>query len=171
MGTVTYVVGMARLVKSHTLIRGARLWGALALATTSLAAQASQPPIDVAQIDVAQIDVAMVVERGDSRGQLLGKQLRAAGMRVRLVDLASCQPKELRSADVVLVVAAARRAARFVSDRPVYRLPMVEGVGVDGVAVDGDENLVTDVTDLWTFARNTRARDPNWMLVETRSPN
>ncbi len=41
----------------------------------------------------------------------------------------------------------------------------------DGVAVDGDENLVTDVTDLWTFARNTRARDPNWMLVETRSPN
>ena len=30
----------------------------------------------------------------------------------------------------------------------------------DGVAVDGDENLVTDVTDLWTFARNTRAREP-----------
>ncbi len=41
----------------------------------------------------------------------------------------------------------------------------------EGVAIDGDENRVTDVTDLWTFARNMRARDPNWTLVETRSPN
>ncbi|MBK20519.1 MAG: translocase [Rhodospirillaceae bacterium] len=41
----------------------------------------------------------------------------------------------------------------------------------DDAVVDGDENLVADVTDIWTFARNTRARDPNWTLVETRSPN
>lgn len=37
--------------------------------------------------------------------------------------------------------------------------------------IDGDPNRVTDVTDIWTFARNTRARDPNWTLVETRSQN
>lgn len=37
--------------------------------------------------------------------------------------------------------------------------------------IDGDPNHVTTITDLWTFARNTRARDPNWTLVETRSPN
>jgi predicted lipid-binding transport protein (Tim44 family) len=43
--------------------------------------------------------------------------------------------------------------------------------GKDGEVADGDPNRVTDVTDLWAFARNTRARDPNWMLVETRSPN
>ena len=41
----------------------------------------------------------------------------------------------------------------------------------DGAVIDGDPNHVTNVTDLWTFARNTRARDPNWLLVETRSPN
>jgi predicted lipid-binding transport protein (Tim44 family) len=40
-----------------------------------------------------------------------------------------------------------------------------------GEVVDGDPNRVTDVTDIWTFARNTRARDPNWTLVETRSQN
>jgi predicted lipid-binding transport protein (Tim44 family) len=40
-----------------------------------------------------------------------------------------------------------------------------------GNAVEGDPNRVTEVTDLWTFARDTRARDPNWKLVETRSPN
>jgi predicted lipid-binding transport protein (Tim44 family) len=41
----------------------------------------------------------------------------------------------------------------------------------DGEAIDGDPNHVANVTDIWTFARNTRARDPNWTLVETRSPN
>ena len=40
-----------------------------------------------------------------------------------------------------------------------------------GAVVDGDPIQVTDVTDIWTFARNTRARDPNWTLVETRSSN
>ncbi len=40
-----------------------------------------------------------------------------------------------------------------------------------GAAVEGDPDRVATVTDIWTFARNTRARDPNWTLVETRSPN
>jgi predicted lipid-binding transport protein (Tim44 family) len=30
---------------------------------------------------------------------------------------------------------------------------------------------VAQVTDIWTFARNTRSRDPNWTLVATRSEN
>lgn len=37
--------------------------------------------------------------------------------------------------------------------------------------VDGDPAAVATITDIWTFARNTRARDPNWTLVATRSPN
>ncbi len=41
----------------------------------------------------------------------------------------------------------------------------------DGNEVDGDATQVTTVTDLWTFARNTRSRDPNWTLVATQSPN
>jgi len=41
----------------------------------------------------------------------------------------------------------------------------------DGKVVEGDPSAVTSVTDIWTFARNTRARDPNWTLVATRSPN
>ncbi len=36
--------------------------------------------------------------------------------------------------------------------------------------IDGDPDAVTEVTDIWTFARNTRSRDPNWTLVATRSP-
>ena len=41
----------------------------------------------------------------------------------------------------------------------------------EGAVVDGDPSQVAPITDIWTFARNTRARDPNWLLVETRSPN
>lgn len=40
-----------------------------------------------------------------------------------------------------------------------------------GEVIEGDPNHVANVTDIWTFARNTRARDPNWTLVETRSQN
>ena len=40
-----------------------------------------------------------------------------------------------------------------------------------GAIVDGDPERAASVTDIWTFARNTRAKDPNWTLVETRSPN
>jgi predicted lipid-binding transport protein (Tim44 family) len=38
-----------------------------------------------------------------------------------------------------------------------------------GDVIDGDPATVTKITDLWTFGRDTRARDPNWQLVETRS--
>ncbi|GGF03741.1 Tim44 domain-containing protein [Stappia taiwanensis] len=39
----------------------------------------------------------------------------------------------------------------------------------DGAIVDGDPNTVSDVTDIWTFARDTGSRDPNWKLVATES--
>jgi predicted lipid-binding transport protein (Tim44 family) len=40
-----------------------------------------------------------------------------------------------------------------------------------GEPVDGDSSGVSSVTDIWTFARNTRSRDPNWTLVATGSSN
>ncbi|MBF0391744.1 MAG: Tim44 domain-containing protein [Alphaproteobacteria bacterium] len=40
----------------------------------------------------------------------------------------------------------------------------------DGKVVDGDPTRMAEVTDLWTFARDTGSRDPNWVLVATRSP-
>ncbi len=40
-----------------------------------------------------------------------------------------------------------------------------------GEIVDGDADHVAANTDLWTFARNTRSRDPNWTLVATSSTN
>ena len=39
----------------------------------------------------------------------------------------------------------------------------------DGKIVDGESDHVVEKTDFWTFARNTRSQDPNWLLVATRS--
>jgi predicted lipid-binding transport protein (Tim44 family) len=35
--------------------------------------------------------------------------------------------------------------------------------------IDGDPEDVTDITDVWTFARNPSSRDPNWKLVATEA--
>ena len=40
-----------------------------------------------------------------------------------------------------------------------------------GEPVSGDPSKVATVTDIWTFARNTRSRNPNWTLVATEAPN
>ncbi len=36
-----------------------------------------------------------------------------------------------------------------------------------GAVIDGAAGVVREVTDVWTFARDTRSPDPNWKLVAT----
>ena len=38
-----------------------------------------------------------------------------------------------------------------------------------GAVIDGDPETVAEVKDVWTFARDTRSRDPNWKLVATEA--
>ena len=35
--------------------------------------------------------------------------------------------------------------------------------------INGDPNEISEITDIWTFSRDTKSNDPNWRLVETRS--
>jgi predicted lipid-binding transport protein (Tim44 family) len=39
----------------------------------------------------------------------------------------------------------------------------------EGAVIDGSPEKVTDVTDVWTFARDLSSRDPNWKLVATEA--
>jgi predicted lipid-binding transport protein (Tim44 family) len=39
----------------------------------------------------------------------------------------------------------------------------------NGNVVEGSPEKVTDVTDVWTFARDVTSRDPNWKLVATEA--
>ena len=38
-----------------------------------------------------------------------------------------------------------------------------------GAIVDGGVDKILDVIDVWTFARQTAAKDPNWKLVATEA--
>jgi predicted lipid-binding transport protein (Tim44 family) len=74
----------------------------------------------------------------------------------------------MKSAEIIEAALQDRTAsltAKFVSEQVNVTTDAA------GKVVDGDASQVTTVTDIWTFARNTRARDPNWSLVATRSPN
>ena len=39
----------------------------------------------------------------------------------------------------------------------------------EGQIADGNPNEVQKVVDLWTFRRDTRSSDPNWLLIKTES--
>ena len=72
----------------------------------------------------------------------------------------------IKSADIVeafLDGAAAHVTVKFVTDQANITRD------ANGEVVDGDPSAVTEVTDFWTFARDTGSRDPNWTLVATRS--
>ena len=40
-----------------------------------------------------------------------------------------------------------------------------------GSVIDGDPERINQITDIWTFSHDSRSKDPNWILVETRSSN
>jgi predicted lipid-binding transport protein (Tim44 family) len=73
----------------------------------------------------------------------------------------------LRGADIV----GARMVGRFAHVTVKFVSEQVNVTrDADGNVVDGDPVKVTRLTDLWTFARDTRNRDPNWALVRTEEP-
>ena len=76
--------------------------------------------------------------------------------------------ERIKDADVLEARVDGRMAlvtVKFVSDQ------IIVTYGANGALLDGDPDRLLEIIDIWTFARNTRARDPNWSLVETRTPN
>jgi len=70
----------------------------------------------------------------------------------------------IRTAELVEAYMAGRTAhltVKFVSEQ----IMVVRDEA--GEVIEGDPTVVTQVTDFWTFTRDTRNRDPNWILVAT----
>ena len=40
----------------------------------------------------------------------------------------------------------------------------------DGTVVEGNPDRISNVEDIWTFTRDIRSADPNWILIETSAP-
>ncbi len=69
----------------------------------------------------------------------------------------------------IIEAGVARRAASVTVRFVTHQINITRDA--EGKIVDGDPHEAIEVVDIWTFERNTRARDPNWTLVATRSPH
>lgn len=84
----------------------------------------------------------------------LGQTLETTITRIKQADMAEAR-LDGRTAEITV---------KFVSDM-VSVTRDASGEAVGGPARE------REVTDVWTFARDTSAKDPNWLLVATRSEN
>jgi predicted lipid-binding transport protein (Tim44 family) len=67
-----------------------------------------------------------------------------------------------------IVAAAVRDGEAQVTVRIVSEL-ISATLDKSGAVIEGDPETVAEVKDVWTFARDTRSRDPNWRLVATEA--
>lgn len=72
------------------------------------------------------------------------------------VDKADIVQAELKGTEAAVTARMASQIISATHDR-------------DGKLIDGDPESVGEVIDVWTFARDTRSRDPNWKLIATEA--
>jgi predicted lipid-binding transport protein (Tim44 family) len=72
------------------------------------------------------------------------------------IDDATITAAELRGRTVQITVRFVSKLISATRDR-------------GGTVIDGNAERVTDVTDVWTFARDISSRDPNWKVVATEA--
>lgn len=126
------------------------LTGAQAAFTMILAAFAAGDLATLRRLlaDAVYADFTRAIEERTRAGQTLEAHVE----RIDSADLAQAR----------LVEGRALCTVRFVSHQTNITR------AADGTVIEGQPGTVEEVTDLWTFARDTRAKDPNWQLVETR---
>jgi len=94
----------------------------------------------------------------------------AAAIRSRQSSGESLETKVVNVRDADLIEARMEGRTAFVTVKFIS-----EQINVTrdraGTVIDGDPEQPLEVVDIWTFARNTRSRNPNWTLIETRVPN
>lgn len=64
---------------------------------------------------------------------------------------------------VEIVSGRAQVSVKFVSDLITATLDK------DGEVIDGDPTEIQEITDVWTFERPVKSRDPNWKLIATEA--
>ncbi|MBF0355434.1 MAG: Tim44 domain-containing protein [Alphaproteobacteria bacterium] len=85
------------------------------------------------------------------------------------------QEGQVMVSELVAISDAAFEAARMDGSQAFVTLRFVsEQVSAlkdkEGKVIEGDPLRVDRAVDIWTFSRDTRSRDPNWILVETLTP-
>jgi predicted lipid-binding transport protein (Tim44 family) len=86
----------------------------------------------------------------------------------RMAAKETVETRDLKLDDCEIVEADTNgRTARVTVKLVSHQITVTRAM--DGSIVDGDPEQPVEKTDYWTFARDTRSTDPNWMLVATNS--
>ncbi|MGH7111492.1 MAG: Tim44/TimA family putative adaptor protein [Stellaceae bacterium] len=125
-------------------------------------------------LDGARGALALIIDafaKGDEAAlrPLLGEDVRRAftlAIEQRQTAKETLETRVLRIEDAEIVRAAlhdqgARVVVKFVSQQ------INATRASDGSLIDGDPERPSEKIDTWTFARDTRTTDPNWLLVAT----
>ncbi|MGH7045741.1 MAG: Tim44/TimA family putative adaptor protein [Stellaceae bacterium] len=84
----------------------------------------------------------------------------------RIAAKETLETRELKLDDAEIVEAdVAGRTARVTVKLVSHQISLTRAM--DGAIVDGDPDHSVERTDYWSFARDTRSADPNWLLVAT----
>ena len=89
------------------------------------------------------------ISQRESRGETLETKFVS-------IDSSTISAAELRGRTVQITVHFVSKLVSVTRDRA-------------GAVIDGNAEKVTDVTDVWTFARDVSSRDPNWKVVATEA--
>lgn len=98
--------------------------------------------------DVAEGFEAAITER-ESRGETVESRFVS-------IDAADITAAEMRGRSAQITVRFVSQLVSVTRDKA-------------GNVIDGSADKVTDVTDVWTFARDLSSRDPNWKLAATEA--
>ena len=100
-------------------------------------------------------DVYNGFERAIDQRQTAGHKLDTQLTAVPTTEVVSA---EMRGRDARITVRFKSEQINLLSD-------------AEGKVLEGDPQTAVEVVDLWTFERDTTSQDPNWTLVETRTPS
>lgn len=103
---------------------------------------------DLLSREVFEGFAAAITDR-ESRGELIDQSF----VGISRAEFVEAEMKQTRSLVTVRFVSQLISATR---DRA-------------GQVIAGDSQRITEVTDIWTFARDTSSRNPNWQLIATQA--
>ena len=134
------------LFDPQTFIEGAK--GAYEMIVMSFAAGNRNALRDLLAKDVYDSFASAISDR-ESRGETVDTTFVS-------IDRTSLEEAQLRGSTAQITVRFQSKLITSTRDRA-------------GVIIDGNSDKVVDMVDIWTFARDTASRDPNWLLVATET--
>lgn len=138
------IAGVDPSFDAHAFLQGAR--AAYEMIVTAFAQGDTKTLKGLLAKEVYESFAASIADR-ERRGETVQSTFVA-------IDKVSIRDADLRDGSAEIEIRFASQLVSVTRDK-------------DGAIIDGNPDKVTELVDVWTFARDVASRDPNWKLVRT----